>query len=338
MTRLPADLLLVATFVATLALPACARRAHEAPSARPPSAPAPALQPQATEEEPATSRSLASLPAPPDATPSPWVEYAVERGMGAECNEGPFAGSMRTSYLTQPACRGPMPRHLAEVLLQLPANGLFLSMQQRLDAVSKPVVYRAVAGVGRRPDFLAENHPWAIRSFEGLTEADTVFWLEGPTRCSDDNRGETRYEPVPECERPYRQVALFRRTVEGTLVDVTESVGFDQPVLEAADAKLVNDHTGSGPSPDVWNLQRVPVLRWTSELDPDNPAPIGHPRSFQFGHRLHFGFDVWDGTRFVRREKVSRDQWPCTPGEDAAVCRNDRFIIDSTTTTQRKQQ
>ena len=62
-----------------------------------------------------------------------------------------------------------------------------------------------------------------------------------------------------------------------------------------------------------------------------------HPRAFHFGEQLHFGFDVWDGKRFVRRDKASHDQWPCAPWEDKVVCRDDRFISKFTSTRKRRE-
>ncbi|MBD8637058.1 hypothetical protein, partial [Stenotrophomonas sp. CFBP 13725] len=57
-------------------------------------------------------------------------------------------------------------------------------------------------------------------------------------------------------------------------------------------------------------LDRVPVVRWFAEADPDR-ALVLDKRTFDHGGLVHGGFLVWAGDHFEVRQKVAAAMWPC---------------------------
>ena len=110
------------------------------------------------------------------------------------------------------------------------------------------------------------------------------------------------------------------------------------PRLDSRDMKDEKEHGGSGLVEDLSKLSLGSTTRWIVELDPERPVPADHPREFDGGLYVHHGFVVWNGTRFVSEQKLSRSQWPCMPTPpDQLPCtawsdaKGDRFVSDSHT-------
>lgn len=57
-------------------------------------------------------------------------------------------------------------------------------------------------------------------------------------------------------------------------------------------------------------LDRVPVVRWVAEADPDQELVLDN-RTFDHGGLVHGGFLVWAGDHFEVRQKVAAATWPC---------------------------
>lgn len=57
-------------------------------------------------------------------------------------------------------------------------------------------------------------------------------------------------------------------------------------------------------------LDRVPVVRWVAEADPDQELVLDD-RTFDHGGLVHGGFLVWAGDHFEVRQKVAAAMWPC---------------------------
>lgn len=71
-------------------------------------------------------------------------------------------------------------------------------------------------------------------------------------------------------------------------------------------------------------LQRVPVLRWVAEADPDRPLPrTAH--TFAQGALVHGGFVLWKDGQFQAVQRVGRDSWPCD-GSQMLPCADDPFV------------
>ena len=336
MPRWRVNTLFLVALLGVMALPACARRAHEAPLADAQAAPVKDVQRQSASADATISALLASLPDPPASTPSPWVKFEVERALDAQCEVGKSHAALRPDAAWFSAeCKGRMPRHLADVLMALPSSLLFASRKTRAGWIDDEVELQAIAGKGLRPDFYVSHNKFAIRSFEGPAEVDTVYWIDGPIRCNTSGSRSTHYPAVAECQDPLRYTLLVKRGADGGLVEATTDVGFTTPDVSAADLNLIKLHTGGGAGPIGDRLHLSPVIRWTADVDPDDPIPRSHPRSIRYGTELHYGFDVWDGRRFVRHQTVAEALWPCTHPFDLAECSDDRFVTKTGQKTPR---
>jgi hypothetical protein len=61
---------------------------------------------------------------------------------------------------------------------------------------------------------------------------------------------------------------------------------------------------------DTSRLGVVPVLRRFRYVPTDDPLFRREPRLFDAMY-LHFGFEEWNGVRFVWKARVDRAIWPC---------------------------
>ena len=271
---------------------------------------------------------LAMLPVAPRTVPHPWIPYAIEKRMGAEwCPEDPHDDSGRTRYggLNR-ACLGLLPKHLADVLVAIPEEDIFLSTDVRSEHARQPQPYLALPGRGERPDFMASVdilEGILLRSFEGLTPSATVYLVVGPFRCIDDDplvarEGEYLVE-TKACEAAHAETRLYKWSNAGTLLDVTREY-LAAPALTPAEQAVTAPFK---PYLDIQELDYVPVMRWTISLkDVSSPGrtddhdydpvdmPDGVPDTRRLGSALHLGFVVWTGENFEVRQRVSRTLWP----------------------------
>lgn len=295
----------------------------------------PAVPGDTTEASPADSKP-ADAPRPSDkADKANW--FAVEEAMGADCG----GGAITEAPLGDTACSGQLPEHLARFLRNIPQGHPFLTPEARLEASRTRSSFKAVSGMGRRPDFVAvieHVSSFWIRSFEGPDQDTTIYLVYGP-ECESTPSNQP-LPPMLNClaEEAYmRDFKLYRVHRGGPPQDVTEELSPPAPILtpaerarfgiylhpeypaKVADAKL-----------DVSRLAYVPVMRWIlrpvqeGDYQPP-PMPASDPRAFKDpgwrDHAAHFGFLVWTGERFELHETVSAALWPCRTGRpDEHVC------------------
>jgi hypothetical protein len=282
------------------------------------------------------------LPSAPPIAPDPWTPYEVEKGMGAEwCPEDPGDDSGRTRYggLSR-ACLGLLPRHLAEVLIAIPTEHIFLPTDVRADQARRPQPYLALPGRGKRPDFMASIdilEGIQVRSFEGTQPSDTVYLVIGPFKCIDDDpliarEGEYLVE-TEACKAAHAEPRLYKWSSKGSLRDVTREY-LPEPAMTQAEQALTAPFV---PYLETTKLERAPVMRWTISLKDASPPgraddhdydpvpmPDWVPEARRLGSGLHLGFAVWNGKNFELQQRVPRVLWPlpnCDPLRPDVRCR-----------------
>lgn len=327
---------LIAAPLVLAALVAACKPAASQDTAPTATAPAPQAHASAVTST-ATAEEFASLPQPPATSPQPWVPYVVEKAMGAQwCPEDPNDSTMpseraRSTGLMHKPCLGLLPRHLAQVLLAIPDEDIFIPAAERAALVLEPQGYLAIPGSGTRPDFLGTVdllEGITLRSFEGKTAADTVYLVLGPFRCIDDTpdiAAEGSYQlDAAACRSALADIRLYAWSGSGTLTDVTAHY---LPAPQLTPAERAAAEPGSLQL-DLSHMSQVPALRWTALLRNRNPGsghddydpiamPTDIPADRRLGDALHFGFVIWDGKAFQYHQRVPRAQWP-TPHCGAA--------------------
>lgn len=271
---------------------------------------------------------LSMLPQAPETAPDPWTPYAIEKSMGAEwCPEAPDDDRGRGGGLLNRPCLGPLPRHLAEVLVGIPTGDIFLSAEVRASYALKPQPYLALPGLGARPDFMTDVdilEGIVVRSFDGIDSADTVYLVVGPFLCIDEDplverEGEYVLQTAG-CQSAHADTRLYKWTSAGVLRDVTKDY-LPLPKLSPDERALTGPFK---PRLDISELSYVPVMRWTTllrdRLHPDLeyvhdyapvPMPDWVPDTKRLGdNKLHLGFVVWNGKNFESRQRVPRSLWP----------------------------
>lgn len=263
----------------------------------------------------------APLPAN-EAGEADWL--AVEKAMGADCG----GGAITDPPLGDTACSGQLPEHLAWFLRNMPDGRPFLTAAEREDAAQARQSFKAVSGLGQRPDFVAVIHHFSlfwIRSLEGPDPDTTVYLVYGP-QCDA-----TWSDPVDKCfpdDAYLREFKLYRVHKGGRPEDVTRELTPPAPSLTPAERRRYGvylhpdgDAKATDVKLDVSRLAYVPVLRWVlrpvqeGDYQPP-PMPSSDPRAFDdhdWGSTsvAHFGFLVWTGERFELRETVPPGLWPC---------------------------
>ncbi|WP_422346570.1 hypothetical protein [Stenotrophomonas sp. DR009] len=293
-------------------LVAAVAQAQEAgPAATPATMPVPALAPvpaSPVESAPPAPVALAVVPLPP--------EQATERALGARCPVD-LAGRLATQGdLLIGACEGPMPAHLAAVLVALPEQDIHLPRSWRERRLRQKVWFKAVPGYGQRPDFIARMGDIWVRSLEGRDADSTFYLVSAPFLCSDQATGITveAQEPVRvpagDCREAYVSQRVYQVRGDAAPRDVTaeampampQETDADRARQLAREGRITLDHS---------KLQYGPAMRWFVQYP--QAAQKGGPRAFSDWNREHLAFVVWTGDRFELRDKVPRSQWPCDP-------------------------
>lgn len=297
-----------------------------------------------------SSEATSPFPRDPRIGPQSWTPYAVEMSMGAQwCPDDPSddSGRVRHGGLNR-ACVGLLPRHLAEVLVAIPTEQIFLSTAERAARVRRPQSYLALPGRGGRPDVMASVdilEGILLRSFEGTSPSDTVYLVVGPFRCIDNDplvAREGEYLVGTEaCRSAHAETRIYKWSTPGELRDVTQEY-LVAPAMTPAEQVLTAPFI---PYLDIHKLDYVPVMRWTLLLKDASPPgraddhdydPVGMPDwvpdSRRLGSsRLHLGFVVWNGNRFDVVQRVPRAQWPlsyCDPLRPDRRCRDRNPVRD----------
>lgn len=287
-----------------------------APVAAPPPAPAQVPAPVA-----ATAQ-VPPAPVPPSA-PAPVVppiiplapDQAAERQLGARCPVDLAGRLAPQGDLMIGACQGTLPPHLAALLVALPEQDIHLPRSWREREVRQKAWFKAVAGMGQRPDFIARLGDIWMRSFEGADSSTTTYLVSAPFDCADGALpNENAAEPVRlaagDCGQAYVRQRVYLVGGDGVPQDITAKVMPAAPSIAEADRARHRTREGKI-SLDHSKLQYGPAMRWFVQY-PESPQKTG-PHSFSDWNREHLAFVVWNGTGFELRDTVTRAQWPCDP-------------------------
>ena len=291
------------------------------PVAAPPQAPAQVPAPVAA-IAPAPDTAPASMPVPPSAPASiapPIIplapDQAAERQLGARCPVDLAGRLAPQGDLMIGACQGTLPPHLAALLVALPEQDIHLPRSWREREVRQKAWFKAVAGVGQRPDFIARLGDIWVRSFEGADASTTTYLVSAPFDCADGALpNENTAEPVRlaagSCGQAYVRQRVYQVGSDGVPQDITAMAMPAAPSIAEADRARHRTREGKI-SLDHSKLQYGPAMRWFVQY-PESPQKTG-PHSFSDWNREHLAFVVWNGTRFELRDTVTRAQWPCDP-------------------------
>lgn len=292
-----------------------------APVAAPPPAPAqvPAPAP-AVAQAPDTAPASAPVPSPAPAPVAPPIiplapDQAAERQLGARCPVDLAGRLAPQGDLMIGACQGALPPHLAALLVALPEQDIHLPRSWREREVRQKAWFKAVAGVGQRPDFIARLGDIWVRSFEGADASTTTYLVSAPFDCADGALpNENTAEPVRlaagSCGQAYVRQRVYQVGSDGVPQDITAMAMPAAPSIAEADRARHRTREGRI-SLDHSKLQYGPAMRWFVQY-PESPQKTG-PHSFSDWNREHLAFVVWNGTRFELRDTVTRAQWPCDP-------------------------
>lgn len=296
---------------------------NAAPAATAPVAAAPAPAPvpapvAAAAQVPDTA--LAPAPVPPPAPVAPPIiplapDQAAERQLGARCPVDLAGRLAPQGDLMIGACQGTLPPHLAALLVALPEQDIHLPRSWREREVRQKAWFKAVAGMGQRPDFIGRLGDIWVRSFEGADASTTTYLVSAPFDCADGALpNENTAEPVRlaagSCGQAYVRQRVYQVGSDGVPQNITAKLMPAAPSIAEADrarhrareGRVILDHS---------KLQYGPAMRWFVQY-PESPQKTG-PHSFSDWNREHLSFVVWNGTGFELRDTVTRAQWPCDP-------------------------
>ena len=303
----------------------------------------------------APSRQASPADGEPSSASDKTGRFAAEEALGADCSR---------RWISDPpmqdsACYGMLPAHVAAFLRAIPDSHPYLDVEHREEQAGEKQRFVFVEGYGERPDVLTSiegSSAFWIRSFEGPDPDVTVYAVFGPG-CADDRRS---HEPaygegcLPGYPAVMREIRIYRARSGEAPVDVTSELAPPAPVLTAEERRRYGVHVRPPEEGDageldvqldVTRLDQAPVMRWVLRPAVEGdyqapPVPAADPRAFVEyetpGHIAHFGFLVWDGTRFELRESVPADLWPCRSVQYARhVCgagyeaAGDRYLIEA---------
>ncbi|MEN5292470.1 hypothetical protein [Stenotrophomonas lactitubi] len=292
--------------------------AATAPVAAPP-APTPVPAPVAAAAQ-VPDTALAPAPVPPPAPVAPPIiplapDQAAERQLGARCPVDLAGRLAPQGDLMIGACQGTLPPHLAALLVALPEQDIHLPRSWREREVRQKAWFKAVAGMGQRPDFIGRLGDIWVRSFEGADASTTTYLVSAPFDCADGALpNENTAEPVRlaagSCGQAYVRQRVYQVGSDGVPQNITAKLMPAAPSIAEADrarhrareGRVILDHS---------KLQYGPAMRWFVQY-PESPQKTG-PHSFSDWNREHLSFVVWNGTGFELRDTVTRAQWPCDP-------------------------
>ncbi len=262
----------------------------------------------------------APAPVPPPAPVAPPIiplapDQAAERQLSARCPVDLAGRLAPQGDLMIGACQGTLPPHLAALLVALPEQDIHLPRSWREREVRQKAWFKAVAGMGQRPDFIGRLGDIWVRSFEGADASTTTYLVSAPFDCADGALpNENTAEPVRlaagSCGQAYVRQRVYQVGSDGVPQNITAKLMPAAPSIAEADrarhrareGKVILDHS---------KLQYGPAMRWFVQY-PESPQKTG-PHSFSDWNREHLAFVVWNGNRFELRDTVTRAQWPCDP-------------------------
>lgn len=287
----------------------------EGPAAAPPPTPVP-VSPSVVgaAQVPDTAPAPAPAPVAPPIIPLA-PDQAAERQLGARCPVDLAGRLAPQGDLMIGACQGTLPPHLAALLVALPEQDIHLPRSWREREVRQKAWFKAVAGMGQRPDFIARVGDIWVRSFEGADASTTNYLVSAPFDCADgalpnENTAEPIRLAAGDCGQAYVRQRVYLVGSDGVPQDITAKVMPAAPSIAEADRARHRARDGKV-SLDHSKLQYGPAMRWFVQY-PESPQKTGS-HSFSDWNREHLAFVVWNGTRFELRDTVTRAQWPCDP-------------------------
>lgn len=253
--------------------------------------------------------------------------HQIETALGAQCPSG-TKRQQPSLDLFEGTCSGKMPEHLVQAFLAIPSPLIHLSGRRKKEFLAKPSMFKAIPGKGQRADFMAsiEQVGW-IRSLEGPDPNSTAYLVNGPFDCPKEPEGTDAIGDVG-CVNVGNELRVFVRKNGGPLVDVTEKQLSVKQRLSDAEMKRLLSYRYNHPDDvpdlswvvlDVSRLGVMPVLRRLIPVASDDPVMRLEPRLFGHGD-LHFGFEEWNGVRFVWKARVTSALWPCLKGVGGRPC------------------
>lgn len=239
-------------------------------------------------DRPDTKPAMATASAPRASTPT----QAAPAGVGLP----PLPEASGSSY--EGGAYEPLPPAARQVLEHLGCE---------VEASAKAQIF-TISGTGRNSDFLATDK----------SGPEFRYWMR-----SFNSAGDTRGYLVQLNGCPARTVGMRAYLVEGSSapVDVTAT-------LATKIAGITPKYTDQGVSELfalTLQLDKVPVVRWIAEADPDRNLAEDE-RTFDHGNFVHGGFLVWQKDHFEVLQKVPADLWPCDDSQ-LFPCGGDPFVI-----------
>lgn len=147
------------------------------------------------------------------------------------------------------------------------------------------------------------------------------YWL----RSFADSAGATGYlVQLQDC--PATTAGMRAYVAQGTapLQDVTASLLAQAGLPDAATMAAYHGKGAGDLFAFIGVLDKVPVLRWVAEADPEQPL-AGDARTFDHGNAVHGGFLHWNRDHFEVAKTVPAALWPC---DDSPLlpCKGDPFV------------
>ena len=196
---------------------------------------------------------------------------------------------------------GALPEPARQVLAQLKCN---------VDGAGNVQVL-SIPAQGGQQDFMVTDHGgprfrYWIRSFSGSGGINGyLVQLQG---CPASTAGMRAY------------------IAQGTapLQDVTASLLAQAGLPDAATMTAYQDKGAGDLFAFIGPLDKVPVLRWVAEADPEQPL-AADARTFDHGNAIHAGFLRWNQDHFEVARNVPATLWPC---DDSPLlpCKSDPFV------------
>ncbi|WP_313414964.1 hypothetical protein [Stenotrophomonas sp.] len=195
-------------------------------------------------------------------------------------------------------------------VLPEPARQVLAQLKCNVEGASKVQVFSIPAQDGQQ-DFMVTDRSgprfrYWMRSFSG--RGGTTGYLVQLQGCPATTTGMRAY--IAQGAAP--------------LQDVTASL-LAQAELPGAAAMAAYQGKGAGDLfAFIGQLDKVPVLRWVAEADPEQPL-AADARSFDDGNAIHGGFLRWNQDHFEVARTVPAGLWPCD-GSPLLPCKGDPFV------------
>jgi len=229
----------------------------------------------------------------------------VDVAYGSPALKGPLSGGSPVASRPRrvgsglpalPSAAGSADSKGAYVSMPADAREILTRLNCKVEDAITPKVAR-ISGNDGASDFMVTDrrgsgYRYWIRSFTG--NGGTTGYLAQLNGCPAETVGMRAY------------IARDGGALEDITSEILDRGGF--PGRAA-----MKEYTGQGASELfalIGQLDRVPVVRWVAEADPDQELVLDN-RTFDHGGLVHGGFLVWAGDHFEVRQKVAAAMWHC---------------------------